>query len=116
MGRRINENVAVQAFLIEADIWISVGVSIIFIAGTPLWLYQFTNIKEQGLSNKEILQLVSSTISMLIWIFAIGGPFTFWDYYTANASILVPIVLILWTGLVAPIILGKKPTISLGSD
>lgn len=130
MGRRIKEDdtyynsllklipsevvatyIAVQTFLIDTDFTINFIITLVFLGATPLWLYRFTNIREKGLSTQEILQLLVSTGSMLIWIFALGGPFTFFDFYTDNARYLVPLVMILWTALIAPIVLGKKPSL-----
>jgi hypothetical protein len=130
MGRRIKEDdtyytsllklipsevvatyIAVQAFLIDTNFTINFVITIVFLGVTPLWLYRFTNIREEGLNDQEILQLLVSTGSMLIWIFALGGPFAFFDIYTDNARYLVPLVMILWTALIAPLVLGKKPSI-----
>jgi hypothetical protein len=129
MGRRIKEDdtyynsllklipseivavyIAIQAFLIDVDFLVSAVVTLIFLVATPLWLYRFTNIREKGLNDQEILQLAVSTVSMLVWIFALGGPFIHFDLYNDNATYLVPLVMILWTGLIAPLVLGKKPS------
>ncbi|MFQ5981282.1 MAG: hypothetical protein ACE5OZ_24335 [Candidatus Heimdallarchaeota archaeon] len=102
--------VAIQAILVGQDVeemifWL---IAVLFVIITPIWLYTYTDIPQNGITAKEIRQLVSSTIAMGVWIFSLGGPFTFNDWYQDNAEWAVLVVLILWTLLIAPLIQGAK--------
>jgi hypothetical protein len=87
-------------------------IAVLFVIITPIWLFTYTDIPEDGIEVREIRQLVSSTIAMGVWIFSLGGPFTFNDWYQDNAEWAVLVILILWTMLIAPLIQGaKRPVI-----
>jgi hypothetical protein len=100
---------AASALIVEQDQEIHWILAVIFVIATPLWLYRFSNIAEGGLNLQEWLQLGASTGAMIVWVFSLGGPFGFEEWYVDNQEILVPLVLLIYTGLIAPILLGKKP-------
>ena len=52
---------------------------------TPLWLYRVMRVKRSA-------QLFISTLSVPVWLFALGGPFTLLDWYDpAFGAIVLPI-------------------------
>lgn len=85
---------AAKGSTLETALWVAFGVGL---AGTPLYLTRVA-----GVSNA--LQLAISTVSFVVWIFALGGPFALADWYT---SWIAASVLAVFTFSV-PIILGRK--------
>jgi len=79
---------------LEQGLWILAGV-LIFL--TPLWLWRVMRVK-------SFSHLFVSTISLLVWMFAIGGPFTTFDWYHPSLG---AVALPLYT-LLVPIITGGK--------
>lgn len=103
--------VAIQAVLIGQDVeemifWL---IAALFVIITPIWLFTYTDIPQDGITLQEIRQLVASTVAMGVWIFSLGGPLTFSDWYQENAEWAVLVILMLWTLLIAPLIQGTKP-------
>ena len=59
------------------------------LAITPLYLWRLQNVTSR-------LQLGLSTISFVVWVFALGGPFAFYDWYnTVYGALLLPFVTVL---------------------
>ena len=79
---------------LELSLWILAGV-LTFL--TPIWLWRVMGVKSFG-------HLLLSTISLPVWMFAIGGPFVFFDWYNASLG---AVVLPIYT-LVVPILTGGK--------
>ncbi len=78
---------------LEMGLWILAG-TLTFL--TPLWLWRVMRVK-------SFRHLFLSTISMVLWMFAIGGPFTFFDWYNQSlGSVVLPIYTLL-----VPIITGE---------
>lgn len=73
---------------------------IVLLVLTPLYIWRFASVK--GLP-PPYAQVAISTISFIIWVFALGGPFDFLGWYK---SIYGSILLILFT-LVPPLIVGR---------
>jgi len=70
--------------------WITLAAMTIL---TPLWLYRVMRVKRSA-------QLFISTLSVPVWLFALGGPFVLLDWYEpAFGAIVLPIYT-----LVVPII------------
>lgn len=66
----------------EVLYWI---IFIICLVGTPLYLKEITNVNDN-------LQIGISTLSFIVWVFAIGGPFTTLTYYQpVYGALLLPI-------------------------
>jgi hypothetical protein len=59
---------------------------------TPIYLLRIAKV-----SNKA--QLIVTTISFVVWIYTLGGPFVVWDIYS---SLIGAVVLVLWT-LIIPL-------------
>lgn len=101
---------AIQTILIAQDVeelifWL---IAVLFAAITPIWLFTYTDIPKGGVTLQEARQLITSTLAMGIWIFSLGGPFSFNEWYQDNAEWAVLVVLLLWTFIIAPLIQGTK--------
>jgi hypothetical protein len=101
---------AIQTILIEENVeelifWL---VALFFVVITPIWLFTYTDVPKDGVTLQEIRQLIASTIAMGIWIFSLGGPFSFVEWYEENVQWAVLVVLLLWTFIIAPLIQGTK--------
>lgn len=79
---------------LRTGLWILAG-TLTFL--TPIWLWRVMRVK-------SFRHLLLSTLSLPIWMFAIGGPFTFFSWYDQSlGSVVLPIYT-----LVVPIITGGK--------
>ncbi|NSW93927.1 MAG: hypothetical protein HPY62_04360 [Bacteroidales bacterium] len=60
---------------------------------TPLYLWRVQKVK-------KVQQLIISTLSFIVWVFALGGPFALYDWYNpVYGAILLPvftIVIAIW--------------------
>ncbi len=80
--------------MLEKMLW---GACIVLVVVTPLWLWRVERVH-------KFKQVLLSTISVVFWMFAIGGPFRYLDWYTpALGSMALP-----FYTLLAPIILGDR--------
>lgn len=79
---------------LETGLWILAGVLCLL---TPIWLWRVARVKSPS-------HLFVSTLSLAVWIFALGGPFTAFSWYHSSLG---GSVLPLYT-LIVPIILGGK--------
>jgi hypothetical protein len=71
---------------LETKVWISV-VSVVLLALTPIYLRTLN-----GVTN--VVQLTWTTISFLVWIYSLGGPFVVWGWgYSPKVA---SSVLVLW--------------------
>jgi hypothetical protein len=77
-------------------LWISFGVGIIL---TLLWTFKQTS--EPGKKTART-QILISTVSFAVWVFALGGPFATLEFYHPLYGSLVLIVYSLGIGLVTP--------------
>ncbi len=82
--------------LLEKSLWVLAGV-LLFL--TPIWLWRVMRVKSLG-------HLFIATFSLVVWMFAIGGPFTVFDWYNSSlGAVALPIYTLL-----VPIITGGKLT------
>jgi len=83
--------------------WGMLIVSIILLVLTPLYLSMIQKVKRSS-------QLTVTTISFVVWIYSLGGPFREWGLHEAWIA---SIILVVWT-LIVPLVLNPKqqPTIS----
>lgn len=79
---------------LELSLWILAGVLTLL---TPLWLWRVMRVK-------RFSHLFLSTLALPIWMFAIGGPFTAFDWYSQSLG---AVALPLFT-LLAPILVGGE--------
>ncbi|MEZ0395645.1 MAG: hypothetical protein ABWK53_04335 [Anaerolineales bacterium] len=79
---------------LEMGLWILAGTLTVL---TPIWLWRVMRVK-------SFQHLFLSTVSMVIWMFAIGGPFTFFEWYHQSLG---AVVLPIYT-LLVPIITGGR--------
>ncbi len=85
-----NPNLWADRLMLSKLSW---GIAGILTFLTPLWLYRVMGVK-------RLPQLFISTLSVPIWLFALGGPFNLLDWYEPALG---AIVLPLYT-LIVPII------------
>jgi len=85
-----NPNVRADRLMLEKLLWITVGILTVI---TPLWLWRVMRVR-------RVSQLFVSTLSIVVWFFALGGPFAMLDWYKpALGAVALP----LYT-LIVPII------------
>jgi hypothetical protein len=65
---------------------------------TPIYLRKISNVTQQ-------LQLLVSTISFVVWVYTLGGPFEVWGLHNAYIA---PVVLVLWA-LIPPLVIQADP-------
>ncbi len=65
---------------------------------TPLYLWRIGRVS-------NLIQLVVTTISYVIWVYTLGGPFVVWGIYH---SIIASVVLVLWT-ITTPLFVPPSP-------
>ena len=88
-----NPNVWAERQTLQTLLWIVMAVLTVL---TPFWLYRVMRVKRPK-------QLFISTLSVPVWLFALGGPFALQDWYQpAFGSLILP----LYT-LIIPIISGS---------
>ena len=80
--------------------WGTLIVAVVLLILTPFYLRKF----EQVANN---FQIVMCSLSFVIWVYSLGGPFIHWNVYQPWIA---SIVLILWT-LVIPLLVSTKPTV-----
>jgi len=69
---------------------------------TPLYVWRVTT--EPG-KPPAVAQILVSTISFVVWVFAIGGPFVYLSWYQpVYGALILPVFTI-----AVPVILGAKP-------
>jgi hypothetical protein len=79
--------------------WGLFAVSVVLLIITPFYLSKFENVKKAP-------QIVFSTLSFVIWIYSLGGPFVYWGLYKAWVA---SIVLVLWTLIVPLFFKNNQP-------
>lgn len=90
-----NPNVWADRQMLVRLSWIVAGTLTVF---TPLWQWRVMRVR-------RVRQIVISTLSVAVWLFALGGPFVFLDWYQpALGSIALP----LYTIFV--LIVARSPT------
>lgn len=75
---------------------------IVFLVGvvlTPAWILKQTSEKRKPLA---ITQSLVSTVSFVVWVFALGGPFATLGFYRPLYGSLVLILYTLVSGLITP--------------
>jgi len=89
-----NPNVWAERETLKTLLWITLSVLTIL---TPFWMYRVMRVKRP-------MQIFISTLSVPVWLFALGGPFALLDWYQpAFGAIVLP----LYT-LVIPIITRSR--------
>lgn len=79
---------------VQSSNWMLWVIFAICLLATPFWLYFMEKVK-------SVMQIILTTVAFVIWVMTLGGPFaTLWPEVTMLGSIL----LILYTGLVVPIV------------
>lgn len=82
---------ALRAFLIQ---FIFLALLIL----TPIYLRRVGRVE-------SIAQIAVSTLSFVIWVYSLGGPFVVWGYYY---PLMGSVVLVLWA-VFTPLLMASKP-------
>ena len=77
--------------------WGTLLVSIILVVLTPIYLSRINKVR-------RISQLTVTTISFVVWVYSMGGPFQAWGVYE---SWIGSVILVLWT-LIVPLMVNPK--------
>lgn len=77
----------------ETKVWMLI-VSVTLLILTPLYLYRLG-----GVTN--IKQLIVTTVSFLVWLYSLGGPFVVWEW--GYSPKIAGSVLVLWS-LITPLL------------
>jgi hypothetical protein len=91
-----------QSALKPPSLTIQWAIFFLLLICTPIYLWRVTN--DENL-NAAKGQMIVGTLAFFIWVFAIGGPFTSFEWYTVNVywgSIGIALCTVVF-----PIILGK---------
>ena len=89
-----NPNVWAERQTLQTLLWIILGTLTVL---TPFWLHRVMRVKRPS-------QLFISTLSVPVWLFALGGPFALQDWYQpAFGAIVLP-----FYTLVIPIITSTR--------
>ena len=78
--------------------WGTLIVSIVLLILVPFYLWKIHNVKHSP-------QIIVTSISFVVWVYSLGGPFQFWGVYK---SWIGSVILVLWT-LIVPIVINPKP-------
>jgi hypothetical protein len=68
---------------------------------TPFYLWFVTNIRNK-------LQIAVCTVSFIVWVYTLGGPFVVWGFYYSLVS---SVILVLWTLITSIYFQAKKNTL-----
>jgi len=78
--------------------WGTLIVSIILLILVPFYLWKIHNVTRTS-------QIIITSISFVVWIYSLGGPFQFWNVYKPWIG---SVILVLWT-LIVPLVINPKP-------
>lgn len=77
-----NPNILSERQTLQMLLWITLGILTVL---TPLWLLRVMGVRRPS-------QLFISTLSIPVWLFALGGPFALLDWYEpAFGAIVLPL-------------------------
>ena len=82
----------------ESGKWGLFVVSLVLLIITPFYLSKFEKVKKAS-------QVAFSSLSFIIWVYSIGGPFVYWGLYEPWIA---SIALVLWT-LIIPLFFKTNP-------
>ena len=82
----------------ELNATLIVVVSIVLLLLTPLYLWRVSKVTNG-------IQIAVTTLSFVVWVYTLGGPFVVWGIYH---SIIASVVLVLWSAIIAPLITPAK--------
>ncbi len=77
--------------------WGTTVVALILLIMTPLYLDRIQKVKRND-------QVIITSISFVVWLYSLGGPFRFWGVYEAWIS---SVILVLWT-LAVPLLVQPQ--------
>ncbi len=92
------ESAAATAHLLDDNLIMVVFFSLL--ALTPLYLWRVSNVT-------NIIQLIVTTISYVVWVYTLGGPFSVWGVYSSAAG---SVFLVIWT-LAMPLLVPANPSL-----
>lgn len=77
-----NPNIQSERQTLQMLLWVTLGILTVL---TPLWLLRVMGVR-------RLSQLFISTLSVPVWLFALGGPFALLDWYEpAFGAIVLPL-------------------------
>ena len=79
------ESAASTASLLDDNLIMVVFFALL--ALTPLYLWRVSNVT-------SIVQIIVTTISYVVWVYTLGGPFSVWHIYSPAAG---SVFLVIWT-------------------
>ena len=82
----------------ESAKWGILIVSVVLLILVPLYLWRIHNVK-------RCAQIIITTISFVVWVYSLGGPFLSWGMHKAWIG---SVILVLWT-LIVPLVVDPKP-------
>ncbi|MCD4814236.1 hypothetical protein K8S19_11160 [bacterium] len=80
--------------------WGTTVIALILCIMTPFYLKRIQNVN-------RISQRVVTTISFIVWVYSLGGPFFLWGVYEAWIG---SALLVLWT-MTVPLLVNPKPKV-----
>lgn len=92
------ESAAATNHLLDDNLIMVVFFSLL--ALTPLYLWRVSNVT-------NIIQLIVTTISYVVWVYTLGGPFSVWGVYSPAAG---SVFLVIWT-LAMPLLVPANPSL-----
>jgi hypothetical protein len=91
----------IQGFLVGLSpsmaYWTTLGVSAALLVLCPLYIFFIQEVKKPA-------QLIVTSISYLVWLYTLEGPFTYWGVHDSRIA---SAILVVWT-LVIPLIMKPK--------
>jgi hypothetical protein len=78
--------------------WGSVIVTLVLLIITPFYLRKLEKVK-------ETFQIIGSSLTFVVWVYSLGGPFLYWNLHEPWIA---SIVLVLWT-LIIPLLFKTQP-------
>ena len=75
-----------------------VVVSVILLAFTPIYLVRVSGVK-------NVVQIIVTTISFIIWVYTLGGPFI---VFGIHSPLISSILLVLWQMIVPVIVTSRE--------
>jgi len=81
----------IKAILIQVVFFVLLGL-------TPVYLWRISRVS-------NLTQLAVTTVSYVVWVYTLGGPFVVWGLYDGMVG---SVVLVLWS-LIAPLFVAPNP-------
>lgn len=77
-------------------LWVAFGFGVVI---TALWVWRQTELPGRPIA---YTQIAMATVAFVVWVFALGGPFTTFEWYVSFQGSLALIAYTLLAGLIVP--------------